>query len=191
MSTGIFTRVEHNFVWTDKNIQTQEWSSVPSIWLDFSQGDWLCALSGLQRQGQQRIWCLLGTRVVMWVMHFNPLELRICYKVAKLAGSISKARAGQSACCLSSFIQWPMIPSSVCPLPKSRKWRKHSEETGSVMLIFYHFVIAWRVTWSGRICGNNPGMRFSAGIFNGSDLDGPSTPPWVWKIGFKKWGSVP
>ena len=23
------------------------------------------------------------------------------------------------------------------------------------MLIFCHFVIAWRVTWNGRICGNN------------------------------------
>ena len=45
---------------------------------------------------------LLGTRVVMWVLHFNPVELWICCKLAKLAGSISKARAGQSACCLSS-----------------------------------------------------------------------------------------
>ena len=67
---------------------------------------------------------LLGTRVVMWAIHFNPVELWICCKIAKLAGLISKARAGQSACCLSKFFQWPMMSSSVCPLSKSRKWRE-------------------------------------------------------------------
>ena len=76
----------------------------------------------------------------------QPVELQICCKIDKLAGSFSKARAGQSACCLSNFFLWPIMSSSVCPLPKSRKWRKHSETTGSVMLIFCHFMIAWRVT---------------------------------------------
>ena len=67
----------------------------PSIWLELSQDAWLYAMSGWQRQGKQRIGCLLRTQVVMWVLHFNPVELRICCKIAKLAGSISKARAGQ------------------------------------------------------------------------------------------------
>ena len=44
----------------------------------------------------------------------QPVELRICCKIAKLAGSFSEARAGQSACCLSSFFQWSVISSSVC-----------------------------------------------------------------------------
>ena len=77
---------------------------------------------------------LLGIRVVKWVLRFNPVEMRICCKISKLAGSIWKARAGQSAFCLSSFFHWPMMSSSVCPLPKSRKWRKHSEATESVMM---------------------------------------------------------
>ena len=98
---------------------------------------------------------LLGTQVVIWVLHFNPVELRICCKIAKLAGSISKERARQSACCLSSFSQWPMMSSSICPLPKLKKWRKLSEKMWSVMLMFCHFVIAWRATWNGRICGSN------------------------------------
>ena len=50
-------------------IRTQERSSVPSIWMVISQDDWLYA--GLQRQGRKSIGCLLGTRVVMWVIHFN------------------------------------------------------------------------------------------------------------------------
>ena len=85
----------------------------------------------------------------------QPVELRICCKIAKLAGSISAARAGQSACYLSSFFQWPMKSSSVCPLPK-----KHSEASWSVMMIFCHFVIVWRVTWNLRICGNNLSQVF-------------------------------
>ena len=114
----------------------------------------------MQPQGLHRIGCLLQTWVVMWVLHFNPGELLICCKIEKLAGSISEERARQSGvglagCCLSSFSDWPVMSSSVCPLPKSRKWRKHSESTGSVMLIFCHFVIAWRVTWNRRICRNN------------------------------------
>ena len=36
-----------------------------------SQDDWLYAASGRQRQGRQRIGCLLGTRGVMWVLHLN------------------------------------------------------------------------------------------------------------------------
>ena len=46
----------------------------------------------------------------------QPVELRICYKITKLAVSISEARAGQSACCLSSFLQWTTMSSSICPL---------------------------------------------------------------------------
>ena len=138
---------------------TQKESSVPSIWLELSQVqvDWLYAVSGRQSQGQQRIGCLLGTLLIMWVL--QQVELQICCKIVKLAGLISEStwRAGQSACCLSCFFQWPMMSSSICPLSKLRKleWRKYSETTGSVMLIFCHFVIVWRVTWNERICGNN------------------------------------
>ena len=51
-----------------------------------------------------------------------------------------------------------MMSSSVCPLPKSRKWKKTFRDTGiiaTVMLMFRHFVIVCRATWNGRICGNN------------------------------------
>ena len=63
---------------------------------------------------------LLGTRVVMWVLHFNPAQLQFCCKFPKLARFILKARAGQLACCLSSFFRLP------CFFRLSRKWRKHS-----------------------------------------------------------------
>ena len=45
---------------------------------------------------------LLGTLFGMSGLHFDPIELRICCKIAKLAGLISEARTGQTACCLSS-----------------------------------------------------------------------------------------
>ena len=70
-STSIFTNVGNHFVWTDENILTIEGSSVTSRWLELSQDDWLYAASGRQRQGRQRIGCLLGTRGVMWVLHLN------------------------------------------------------------------------------------------------------------------------
>ena len=113
---------------------------------------------------------LLGTQNVMWDLHLKPVELQICCKIAKLAGLIPMVKAGQSACCLPSFFQWLIMSSSVCPLPKLRKWRlgKHSVTTGSVMLMFCHLVIAWKarsvmlmfcclviawkVIWNRRIC---------------------------------------
>ena len=56
-------------------------------------------------------------------LHFNPVKLRICCKIVKLAGSILKARAGHSACCLSSFFQWqPEMMSS--PFAKVEEMEK-------------------------------------------------------------------
>ena len=49
----------------------------------------------------------------------QPVEFRICCKIGKLAGSISEASAGQSACCPLSFFQWTMTSPSVCPLEKT------------------------------------------------------------------------
>ena len=51
-----------------------------------------------------------------------------------------------------------MMSSSVCPLPKLRKWKKTFRDTGIIatgMLMFRNFVIVCRATWNGRICGNN------------------------------------
>ena len=75
--------------------------------------------------------------------------LQIHCKIVKLVGSILpvKAREEQSACCLSSFFQKPMMSFSVCPLPKLRKWRKHSKTTGSAMLIFCHWSRRLRREW--------------------------------------------
>ena len=93
-------------------------------------------------------WTAASRTIKYWMLARNtscyvrftlqPVELWICCKIAKLAGSISESRAGQSACCVSSFFQWPMMSSSFWPLPKSRKWRKYSETSWSVMLIFCH-----------------------------------------------------
>ena len=96
--------------------------------------------------------------ILMWLYTLN---LYNCESVVKLRNwkVLSRRREwdNQPAVCQVSFHGlWCLSFScSVCPLPKSRKWRKHSETTGSVMLMFCHVVIAWRVTWNGRICENN------------------------------------
>ena len=95
---------------------------------------------------------LLGTQVVMWGLHLNPVELLICCKIAKLADLVSKERARQSACCQVSQMTNDVFFR--LPFAKVEEIEKRSENTGSVMLMFCHYVIAWRATWNGRICGN-------------------------------------
>ena len=114
---------------------------VASIWLELSRENWLYAgfASGLQRQGWQRVGCLLWTWVVLWVIHLNPVGLRICCKIAKLAGSISKERAG-----LLSVKFLSMANDVFFRLPFAKV--EEMETTGSVILI------GWRVTWNGRMC---------------------------------------
>ena len=46
------------------------------------------------------------------------------------------------------------MDNDIC-LPFVKKWRKYSETLGSMMLLLYHFVLAWRVTLNRRICGSN------------------------------------
>ena len=75
----------------------------------------------LNVQTAKELDALLGTRVVIWALHFNPVELLISCKIEKLAFSISKARTGQSACCLSSFFQQQMIFPSICPVEDMKK----------------------------------------------------------------------
>ena len=114
-----------------------------------------------------------ASRTKNWMLAWNPIchasftlqpvQLLVCCKIAKLAGLILEAKAGQSACCLSRFFLWIMMSSSVCPLPKSMKWGKYSETMGSEMLIFCHFAIAWRETWNGRICGSNLSQVYYTG----------------------------
>ena len=52
---------------------------VASIWLELSRENWLYAgfASGLQRQGWQRVGCLLWTCVVLCVIHLNPVGLSV------------------------------------------------------------------------------------------------------------------
>ena len=104
---------------------------VASIWLELSRENWLYAgfASGLQRQGWQRVGCLLWTWVVLWVIHLNPVGLRICCKIAKLAGSISKERAG-----LLSVKFLSMANDVFFRLPFAKV--EEMETTGSVMLIW-------------------------------------------------------
>ena len=75
------------------------------VWI-FTQGSQGCVWNYTQYENCPRIECLAWITIylIMWVLHsgFNPVELRICCKIVKLAGSIFKAREGQSACCLSS-----------------------------------------------------------------------------------------
>ena len=68
---------------------------------------WMCEL--LKNQ-------MLCLEHELWVLHFNPAQLQFCCKFPKLARFILKARAGQLACCLSSFFR----------LPCRGKWRKYS-----------------------------------------------------------------
>ena len=49
----------------------------------------------------------------------QPVEFRICCKIAKLTGSILEARGGQLACCPLSFFKWTMMSPSVCPFQKT------------------------------------------------------------------------
>ena len=75
LSRSIFTSVEKHFVWTDENIRSQEGRFVPLN----SWENWLNAgsASGRQRQGWQRVGCLLWTWVVLWVIHLNPVGLSV------------------------------------------------------------------------------------------------------------------
>ena len=95
-------------------------------------------------------WMLAGNTSCHMSSALKPVEFRISCKFAKLAGSISEARAGQLGCCHGplSFFQWTMMSPSAL-------WRKLWKTSVSVMLKIFHFVLAWRVTSNGRICGKN------------------------------------
>ena len=78
--------------------------------------------------------------------HFGGRLLEICQSFKQLAVLVWYVFSQQ----LKLIIWWNAndrfrryCHTSVCPLPKSRKWRKHSETTGSVMLMPCHFVVAW------------------------------------------------
>ena len=135
-SMSIFTSVGNDFVQIQENVQTEEGSSVPSIWLDLLQHDWLYAASGQRRTAASRMtmanqqwllpsnegrWWVLPSRVCLelysmcermgclarntiWHVRFTlwPHRIANLLQNCELAGLISKARAGQTACCLSS-----------------------------------------------------------------------------------------
>ena len=72
------------------------------------------------------VWMAASRTTKNWMLAWNTschvrftlhaVDLRICCKIAKLAGSFSEVRTGQLSCRLSSFFQWTMMSSSVCPL---------------------------------------------------------------------------
>ena len=118
--------------------------------------DWLYAVSGLQCQGLQ-LWTYNGCQLLMkvsheskiqgcvckgrlWVLHSSFTLQPSCCEIAQLAGWILKAKAGQSACCLSSFFQWLMMSSSVCPFKFAKV-----KEMGHVQRQqhWWCFVILW------------------------------------------------
>ena len=136
-------------------ISSEKKGAAQSIWLEFSQDDYMLRLDGMIKDDKELdafLW-RFRTRVVISVLHFNPVEWQNCVKLQSQRQELDNQAAAWH--CLSSFFQWLMISTSVCRLPKLRKWRKYSERTGSVMLMFCHFMIAWRGIWNGRICGYN------------------------------------
>ena len=94
-SISIFTSVKNHFD-TRRELCTVSMTGTFTRWLVIC---WTAA------SGTIKNWMLARNTSRHVSFTLQPVELRICChgKIAKLAGSISVARAGQPACCLSSF----------------------------------------------------------------------------------------